>query len=79
MNRRSVMFLFFVQLIGAIFYCVLLAAYVLPFPSMQVLIGEPIFKLLLSVFGGLFLVSTLVSIVVFKISKKHERVRERIQ
>jgi len=79
MNRRSVMFLFFVQLIGAIFYCVLLAAYVLPFPSMQVLIVEPIFKLLLSVFGGLFLVSTLVSIVVFKISKKHERVRERIQ
>ena len=79
MNRRSVMFLFFVQLIGAIFYCVLLAAYFLPFPSTQVLIGEPIFKLLLSVFGGLFLVSTLVSIVVFKISKKHERVRERIQ
>jgi len=79
MNRRSVMFLFFVQLIGAIFYCVLLAAYFLSFPSTQVLIGEPIFKSLLSVFGGLFLVSTLVSIVVFKISKKHERIRERIQ
>lgn len=79
MNRRLVMFLFFVQVIGAIFYCVLSAAYFLPFPSTQVLIGEPIFKLLLSVFGGLFLVSTLVSIVVFKINKKHERVRERIQ
>lgn len=79
MNRRLVMFLFFVQVIGAIFYCVLSAAYFLPFPSTQVLIGEPIFKLLLSVFGGLFLVSTLVSIVVFTINKKHERVRERIQ
>lgn len=75
MNRRLVMFLFFVQVIGAIFYCVLSAAYFLPFPSTQVLIGEPIFKLLLSVFGGLFLVFTLISIVVFKISKKHEFAR----
>jgi len=79
MNRISIMFLFFVQLIGAIFYCILSAAYFLPFPSTQVLIGEPIFKSLLSVFGGLFLVFTLVSIVVFKISKKHEFARRRIQ
>jgi len=70
MNRRTVMFLFLVQLIGAIFYCVLLAAYVLPFPSTQVLIGAPIFKSLLTAFGGLFLVSTLASIVVSKLSKK---------
>jgi hypothetical protein len=64
------MFLFFVQVIGATFYAILLAAYVLPFPSMQVLIGEPLFRSLLSVFGGLFLVSTLVSIIALKIRKR---------
>lgn len=79
MNSKSVMLLFFVQVIGAIFYAILLAAYVLPFPSMEVLIGEPLFRSLLSVFGGLFLLSTLVSIIAFKISKNRERANVQIQ
>jgi hypothetical protein len=70
MNSQSVTFLFLVQLVGAIFYCVLLAAYVLPFPSTQVLIGDPTFKLLLTVFGGLFLLSTVASMAVSKLNKK---------
>jgi hypothetical protein len=70
MNSQSVTFLFLVQLVGAIFYCVLLAAYALPFPSTQVLIGDPTFKLLLTVFGGLFLLSTFASMTLSKIIRK---------
>lgn len=70
MNGQSITFLFIIQLVGAIFYCVLLAAYFLPFPSTQVLIGDPIFKALLTVFGGVFLFSTLASMIVSKITKK---------
>ena len=69
MNRRLVMFLM-VQAVGAIFYCVLSAAYFIPFPSFQVLIGEPVFKLLLTVFGGAFLVLTLASLAAFRALKK---------
>ncbi|HDQ06291.1 MAG TPA: hypothetical protein ENN36_06195 [Candidatus Bathyarchaeota archaeon] len=79
MVRKSVVVLVFVQVVGAIFYCVLLAAYVLPFPSMQVLIGEPVFRSLLSVFGGLFLVSTLVSMIAFGVSKRRERANGQVQ
>ncbi len=79
MDRTSIMLLFFVQVIGATFYAILLAAYVLPFPSMDVLIGEPLFRSLLSVFGCLFLLSTLVSIIAFKISKNRERANVQIQ
>ena len=69
MNKDFAMFLL-VQFVGAVFYCVLSAAYFLPFPSTQVLIGEPIFRLLLTGFGGLYLVLTLVSLMALKASKK---------
>ncbi len=69
MKRESVM-LFLVQVSGTIFYLVLSAAYFLPFPSTEVLIGEPLFRLHLLIFGALFFVSTLVSIIVYKIKKK---------
>jgi hypothetical protein len=70
MNGRSVTFLFLVQVVGAIFYCILLAAYALPFPSTRVLIGDPTFKLLLTLFGGLLLVSTFASMAVSKIIRR---------
>jgi hypothetical protein len=70
MKRESVMLIFLVQVFGAFFYSILSAAYFLPFASTEVLIGEPIFKLLLLVFGAPFLVLTLISIIVYKIRKK---------
>jgi len=72
MKRESVMLIFLVQVFGTIFYFVLSTAYFLPFPSTEVLIGEPFFKSLLLAFGALFFVSTLVSIIVYKIRRKHE-------
>jgi hypothetical protein len=70
MKRELVMLIFLVQVFGTIFYFVLSAAYFLPFPSTEVLIGESLFKSLLLAFGALFFVSTLVSIIVNKIRKK---------
>lgn len=70
MNRNWVTLWLLVECVGAIFYCVVAAAYFLPFPSTQILIGEPIFKTLLAVFGGLFLVLALVSMIIFKASKR---------
>ena len=70
MNGRSVTLLFLIQVVGAIFYVILLAAYALPFPSTRVLIGDPTFKLLLTVFGGLLLVSTFASMAASKIIRK---------
>jgi hypothetical protein len=52
--------LFFVQVIGAVFYCVFSAAYIFALPSIQILTGEPTIHLLLSVFGGLFLLLTII-------------------
>ena len=69
MNKDLAMFLL-VQFVGTVFYYVLSAAYFLPFPSTQVLIGEPIFRLLLTGFGGLYLVLTLVLLIALKASKK---------
>jgi predicted Abi (CAAX) family protease len=70
MNRNWVTLWFLIECVGAIFYSVVAAAYFLPFPSTQILIGEPIFKTLLALFGGLFLVLTLVAMIVFKATKR---------
>jgi hypothetical protein len=47
------------QGVGAVFFAVFWSAYFFALPSINVLSGEPIFKLLLSVFGGLFLLLTI--------------------
>lgn len=65
-NKRLSTFLFSAQIVGAAFYGILFAAYSIPFPSSQVLIGEPAFKLLLTVSGGAFLALTLASLLVIK-------------
>lgn len=65
MNRNLTVFLL-VQAAGAIFYGVMSAAYFIPFPDSQVLIGEPIIHLLMSVFGGVYLLLTMVSLWAFR-------------
>jgi len=49
------------QAIGAVFFAVFLASYALALPSNLVLHGEPIFRIPLSIFGGLFLALTAVA------------------
>jgi len=62
-SKQLTLFLFFVQGIGVIFSSVFSAAYFFALPSINVLSEEPVFKLLLSIFGGLFVILVLVSLV----------------
>ena len=56
-------FVLLAQGIGAVFFAVFWAAYSFALPSTRVLSGEPIFKIPLSAFGGLFLLLTVVLLV----------------
>jgi hypothetical protein len=60
LNRNLSVLLFFVQGVGAVFFGVFSVAYIFALPSIQILTGEPTIHLLLSVFGGLFLLLTIV-------------------
>jgi hypothetical protein len=60
------------QGIGAIFFAVFWASYALALPSNQVLHGQPIFKIPLSIFGGLFLALVIISVMLFIIVKPKE-------
>ena len=63
MKRKQLnLLLFGVQGIGLIFYGIFTAAYMLALPSNRVLSGEPVFHLLLSVFGGLFVLLIIISV-----------------
>jgi hypothetical protein len=61
-----------VQGIGAVFYGVFSSAYMLALPSSDLLHGEPIFKLLLSIWGGLFLILIFVAIALSMLLKKDD-------
>jgi hypothetical protein len=63
------LFIFAAQGIGSAFYGIFSAAYILPLPSTQVLSGEPIFRLLLSIFEGLFIICILIGLVLSVITK----------
>jgi hypothetical protein len=60
---------FLTQAIGAVFFAVFLASYALALPSNLVLHGEPIFRIPLSIFGGLFLALTAIAIALSFIAK----------
>jgi hypothetical protein len=55
----------------AAFYAVFSAAYILSIPTTKVLSGEAIFKVPLTVFGVLFIVLILVSLVIAATNKKN--------
>jgi hypothetical protein len=55
-NGKTVSVLLSAQVVGAAFFVVFLLAYCLGLPSTDNLIGDPTFRLLLQVFGGLFLI-----------------------
>jgi hypothetical protein len=70
--KQLTLLLFLAQGIGAVFYAVFSAAYILALPSNQVLSGEPVFRLLLSIFGGLFVILILVSLVISALHKQED-------
>jgi len=57
-NSRLVFFVFLAQALGAVAYAIFIASYALALPSNEVLHGELIFRIPLSIFGGLFLVTS---------------------
>jgi len=63
---------FLTQGIGAIFFAVFLASYALALPSNLVLHGQPIFRIPLSIFGGLFLALIAITVVLSIITKPEE-------
>lgn len=68
-TKELAIFLFIAQGIGAVFYAVFSAAYILAIPSINVLSGEPVFKWPLTVFGVLFVILILVSLVISAVYK----------
>jgi hypothetical protein len=65
-------YLFLAQGIGAVFYAVFSAAYILAIPSTKVFSGEPVFKWPLTVFGVLFVILILTSLLLSAIYKPEE-------
>jgi hypothetical protein len=63
---------FFTQGVGAAFFAVFLASYALALPSNQVLHGQPIFRIPLSIFGAIFLALTAIVIALSIIIKPEE-------
>jgi hypothetical protein len=66
-------FLYSAQAIGAVFYAVFSAAYILSIPSTKVLTGDPIFHSLLLIFGGLFLILIISALVLFTLVKQSDK------
>ncbi len=58
------------QGIGAVFFAVFWLAYSFALPSTSVRSGEPVFKIPLSIFGGLFLLLTFVLLVASFVMKR---------
>jgi hypothetical protein len=54
---------FLAQGIGVLFYAIFLAAFYLPMPSNDTLIGDPTFRTPLSIFGGIFIILILTSLI----------------
>ncbi|MCW4009235.1 MAG: TMEM199/VMA12 family vacuolar ATPase assembly factor [Candidatus Bathyarchaeota archaeon] len=72
MSNRVSGFLLAIQAVGAVFFTVFLAAYVFGLQATSpniVLHSDPVFRLVLSVFGGLLLVMIAVAVVLSYVSK----------
>ena len=65
MERKPLeLLVFLAQGIGVVFYLIFLAAFYIPMPSNDTLIGDPTFRTPLSIFGGIFLILTIISLAV---------------
>ena len=64
MDKRLGWYILITQAIGTIFYAVFSGAYFLAIPSIDVLSGEPVFKIPMIIFSILFVALVLVSLVI---------------
>jgi hypothetical protein len=64
MKRNQIAWLVLLtQGLGAVFFAVFWTSYAFALPSNRVLHGEPVFKIPISIFGGLFVLFTIVLLV----------------
>lgn len=71
-SKQLAFYVFLAQGIGAVFYGIFLAAFYLTLPSNETLIGDPMFRSSLSIFGGLFLILIIGSLVASVIVKQED-------
>jgi len=71
-RKQLATLVFLAQGAGAIFYAVFLASYALALPSNRVLHDLPVFKIPISIFGAVFIVSTVVLLLFSFIVKPEE-------
>ncbi|MCW4045291.1 MAG: hypothetical protein NWE94_07235 [Candidatus Bathyarchaeota archaeon] len=57
------------QATGATAFAIFIASYALALPTNQVLHGEPIFRIPLQIFGGIFLILTITTLIASFITK----------
>ena len=71
-GKQLELLVFLTQGIGVIFYVIFLAAFYIPLPSNDTLIGDPVFRSSLSIFGGVFLILIIVSLVASRLVKQED-------
>ena len=71
-GNQTKLLVFLVQGIGVFFYGIFLAAFYIPMPSNDTLIGDPAFRTPLSIFGGIFLILILISLAASYVRKQEE-------
>ena len=71
-SKQLGLLVFLAQGIGVLFYGIFLAAFYIPMPSNDTLIGDPIFRTPLSIFGGIFLILILISLGASYVRKQEE-------
>lgn len=62
-SERVALLIFLAQGVGTVFYGIFLAAFYIPLPSNDTLIGDPTFRTPMSIFGALFLILIIISLV----------------
>lgn len=60
--KQTEVLMFLAQGIGVVFYIIFMAAFYIPLPSNDTLIGDPTFRTPLSIFGGIFIIFIIISL-----------------
>lgn len=69
-NKQTGMLLYSVEGVGAIFVGIFLVAYLAGLPTTDVLHSEPVFKVLLTVFGVLLLILVFATIILSRLGRE---------
>jgi hypothetical protein len=71
-NQQITSLVFLAQGIGVIFFVIFLAAFYVPMPSNDTLIGDPNFRTPMSIFGIIFIALTFIALSVSYVMKRKE-------